>query len=217
MLASVAPPCNKPLRPPFNAATNCGNDAPRLACNAALICVASTGALKLAARFAANVSPVWINALREPPKFVARLLASDAPVCSKPSRPPLNAATNCGNDAPRLACRAALICAATAGMLKLPARLATTVWPVWISALRDPPKFDASVAPVCTKPFTPPLSAATNSGSDAPRLACRAALICAASSGALKLATRLAAKSWPSSMRPPKPPLKADARLAANS
>ncbi|CAM2734282.1 hypothetical protein MYIN104542_00260 [Mycobacterium intermedium] len=60
----------------MNAATNSGNDAPKLASSAALSDAASSGRLKLAPRFANSVWPAWMKPSSPPPKFAARLAAS---------------------------------------------------------------------------------------------------------------------------------------------
>ncbi|CAM2733699.1 hypothetical protein MYIN104542_00235 [Mycobacterium intermedium] len=117
------------MSPPLNAATNSGKDPPRLACNAAVIAADSDGALNTATRLAAKVWPASIRPSSPPPKFAARLAANSCATCANPLSPPLNAATSSGNDAPRLACNAALIDAASSGRVKLPARVPANVWP----------------------------------------------------------------------------------------
>ncbi|CAM2733808.1 hypothetical protein MYIN104542_00250 [Mycobacterium intermedium] len=61
----------------MNAATNSGNDAPKLACKAALMAATSVGALRAAARLATKFSPASMNPLRPPLRLAARL----APTC----------------------------------------------------------------------------------------------------------------------------------------
>ncbi|RFZ12904.1 hypothetical protein DSM43518_01525 [Mycobacterium marinum] len=170
MAANVWPACTSPFNPPVNAATASGNDAPKLACNAALIWAASAGRLnpptRLAintcpasnnplasagrlnppTRLAINTCPASNNPLRPPPKLPARLAANVCPACTNPFNPPVNAATASGNDAPKLACNAALIWAANAGRLNPPARLAINTCPASNNPLRPPPKLPATFA-----------------------------------------------------------------------
>ncbi|RFZ29398.1 hypothetical protein DSM44344_01022 [Mycobacterium marinum] len=108
----------------MNAATASGNDAPKLACNAALIWAASAGRLIPPTKLAANTCPASNNPLRPPPKLPARFAANVWPACSSPFKPPVNAATASGNDAPKLACNAADNSAASVGRLNPPTRLA---------------------------------------------------------------------------------------------
>ncbi|CAM2733752.1 hypothetical protein MYIN104542_00245 [Mycobacterium intermedium] len=60
----------------MNAATNSGNDAPKLASSAALSDAANSGRLKLAPRVARNVWPASIRPSSPPPKLAARLAAN---------------------------------------------------------------------------------------------------------------------------------------------
>ncbi|CAM2733722.1 hypothetical protein MYIN104542_00240 [Mycobacterium intermedium] len=111
----------------MTATTSSGNDAPRLACSAALSDAANSGKVKLAPRFANNVWPASIRPSSPPPKLAARLAANSCATSAKPLSEPLKAATNSGNEAPRLACSAALSDAANCGRLRLPDRLAANV------------------------------------------------------------------------------------------
>ncbi|RFZ34821.1 hypothetical protein KST_03826 [Mycobacterium marinum] len=168
---------------------------------------------------AINTCPASNNPLRPPPKLPARFAAKLWPACTSPFNPPVNAATASGNDAPKLACNAALIWAASAGRLNPPARLAINTCPASNNPLRPPPKLPArltaNVWPACTSPFNPPVNAANNSGSDVPKLACNAADNSAANTGALRLAVKLPARVSPVWMSASRPPPTLPARFVA--
>ncbi|CAM2733601.1 hypothetical protein MYIN104542_00225 [Mycobacterium intermedium] len=90
------------------------------------------------------VSPVWMIASIPPPKLAARFDANVAPVCTRPFKPPLNAATNPGRPLPKLAEMAAFNWAAKVG--RLPPKLASRVPPVCSAVPNDPPRFVMTLA-----------------------------------------------------------------------
>ncbi|RFZ29397.1 hypothetical protein DSM44344_01021 [Mycobacterium marinum] len=191
MAANVWPACSSPFKPPVNAATASGNEAPKLACNAADNSAASVGRLNPPTRLAINTCPASNNPLRPPPKLPARFAAKLWPACTSPFKPPVNAATASGNDAPKLACNAALIWAANAGRLNPPTRLAINTCPasnnpllIWAAnagRLNPPTRLAINTCPASNNPLRPPP----------------------------KLPARLTANVWPACTRPFKPPVNA--------